>query len=416
VSEDLDQITDDWGVSVTDDFLVVKVTEDLVDPWVSDELVDIKVDVVDVQALNVVVVVSAAELLISEDGVNINDMGGHDPADDFLDVDQGELLEDGVELGGNAPGDEELLEENFLHDQVTLGLNDGVLELLGLGDDLLVNLDIDDLGWLNNNLGLSGKGLNNDFLVGGLDLDVSPDLGDLSDSWAVKEKGLVDLVHQISGIVDLRSEDGLAENWGLDSVVPVAVDSIPGPWVEGLSFVSVSVKNAVEVVSEGHISLEWSDVFLSLDIVVDVVLVVDVRGGWDVLGDDLDLGNDVLVEEDRVPEVRLELGDGPELLEEGRLNISPEDDWVLDPELTEEGDPHVLPEEVGVDQLLNGEDLDLPVDPRVDIVALLISVDGGVLIAIAGGKEGRLGEGWDSEPVVLGEGQGQVVLQEGLLL
>lgn len=67
--------------------------------------------------------------------------------------------------------------------------------------------------------------------------------------------------------------------------------------------------------------------------------------GWDNgLGDDLNLRNDVLVEEDWVTEVHLELGEHPESLEEGRLNISSEDGWVLLPELTEKRDLKILSE------------------------------------------------------------------------
>lgn len=119
--------------------------------------------------------------------------------------------------------------------------------------------------------------------MGGLDLDVSSDLGDLTNLWLVEEESAVDPVEEDLGV---GSEGVTSEDWGLDSV-GVGVVSVPGPWVDGLALISVPVESAVEPVSNGHLSLKGADVVLALDIVVDVV--VEPVVGWDVLGNDLDL-------------------------------------------------------------------------------------------------------------------------------
>jgi len=84
-------------------------------------------------------------------------------------------------------------------------------------------------------------------------------------------------------------------------------------------------------------------------------LSVDVVDGSVLRVEELDKGLDVLVEEDRVQEVLAEGRDLPELLEVDGSNITLEG-WVLDV-LTEEGKAQVLTEELGLVQLIEGQDL-----------------------------------------------------------
>lgn len=125
------------------------------------------------------------------------------------------------------------------------------------------------------------------------------------------------------------------------------------------------------------------------------------------MGDDLDLWNNVLVEEDWVTEVHLELGDGPELLEEWRLNISLEDGWVLLPELTEEGDLEVLSEEWVGHEFLKREDGHTTLGPGLNII---VSVVGGWGEFIRAVKKGFL-QGKGREPM----GVGELVLQKPIV-
>jgi len=264
---------------------------------------------------------------------NVNDVtSGDESVDDFPDLVKGKGLEDGVDFVGDFLGEEELLQEDFL---------DGVfffddLRDLGPWDNLLNNIDIDDFWLFEDNLGLTSDWLNNDFLVGWGNLDISSDLGDFTDDWLVQEQSLVDLVQKelVVDAVSLVSEDivvpgvGVWDNWRVFSVEDSAV-----------------VEDLVEVVSNGDLSALWVNilvqVLLNIDWVVQVVSV-DVLG---LQGDDLYLWDDVLVEEDWVAEVLLEFWDGPELLEEDGLDVPTEDDGVFFPELTEEWDVEVLSEE-----------------------------------------------------------------------
>jgi len=141
------------------------------------------------------------------------------------------------------------------------------------------------------------------------DLNVSLDLGDLT-SGLVDEEGLVDLV-QKEFVVDLVVVEVLSEvllsirvstgiRDGVFTVVPLD-----------------SVEDSVKVVTDNNVS----SVFINIPVQVlvsgggGIEVVVPVED-IDRLGDDLDLGNDVLVEEDWVTEVLLEGWDSPELLEE----------------------------------------------------------------------------------------------------
>jgi len=406
VSENLQQVTGNVGVSVSNKFLVVELSDNLVD------LVTVK-DIVDVNIVNIFnpgvgVVTGWVGVVITEDGLNID--GWDDASEDFPNVVKGKGLKDGVELDGDVLVDEESLEESILHDDITFNivLGDGVD--LRSGNNLFVNLDIDDLGWLIDDLGFTSDRLDNNLLVGRGDLDISSDLGDLSNGWLVDEEGLVDLVQKefvadgiksLSVVVVSSSEEG--------GGVPVRV--VGGVWVSRVgrddgSFNSMS-EDLVQVFLNGDVMTG----VVSLDIVVvsgGGVLVVDSFGGvWGALGDDLELWDDVLVEEDWVTEVLHELWDGPELLEKWRLNISSEDGWVLLPELTEERDGKVLTEEGVRHQLLNVKKGDLTLSPaRFDIIP--VGVGGwGVVKRV---QQGLPGEG--REPVGVRE---ESILQKQIM-
>jgi len=101
--------------------------------------------------------------------------------------------------------------------------------------------------------------------------------------------------------------------------------------------------------------------------------------GWDNgLGNDLNLRNNVLVEEDWVTEVHWELWEHPESLEKWRLNISSEDGWVLLPELTEKWDGEILTEEGVRHELFQ----------RDDGNSTVFSEDGGEVLSIENGVLG----------------------------
>jgi len=403
VSEDLQQVTGNVGVSVSNKFLVVELSDNLVDFVTVKNIVD--VNVVNILNPGVGVVTGWVGVVITEDGLNID--GWDDASEDFPNVVKGKGLEDGVEVEGDVLVDKESLEKGLLHDNITFNivLGDGVD--LRSGNNLFVNFDIDDLGWLIDDLGFTSDRLDNNLLVGRGDLDISSDLSDLSNGWLVDEEGLVDLVQKefvadgiksLSVVVVSSSEDG----GGVSVRAGVPVRVVGDVWVSRVggddgSFNSMS-EDLVQVLLNGDVMTG----IVFLDIVVvsgGGVLVVDSFGGvWDALGDDLDLWDDVLVEEDWVTEVLHELWDGPELLEKWRLNISSEDGWVLLPELTEERDGKVLTEEGVRHQLLNVKKGDLSLSPaRFDIIP--VGVRGwGVVKRV---QQGLPGEG--REPVGVGE-------------
>jgi len=371
VSENLQQVTGDVGVTISNKFLVVELSNNLVDLVSVKEIVDINI----VDILNpgpgVVSGWVGGGVVIAKDGLNIG--GWDDASEDFLNVVKGEGLEDGVELDGDVLVDQESLEESLLDDNITLNivLGDGVD--LRSGDDLLIDLNIDDLGWLIDDLGFTSDGLNNDFLVGGGNLDISSDLGDLSDGWLVDKESFVDLVQKefvADGIKSLSvvvvSSSEIGGGVPIRVVGGVSVSGVGGD--EG-SLNSMS-EDLVQVLFNGDVTA--AKILNAVVVSGGWVLVVDPFGGvWDALGDDLDLWDDVLVEEDWVTEVLHELGDGPELLEKWRLNISSEDGWVLFPELTEEWDGEVLTEEGVRHELIQIQNRDLTLAPaRFNIISV----------------------------------------------
>lgn len=211
VSEDLQQVTGNMGVSISNKVLVVELSNNLVD------LVSVK-DILDINIVDILerVVTDWVGVVITEDGFNIYGWGD-DASEDFLNVVKGKGLEDGVKFDGDVLVDQESLEEGILNNDITFNIvwGDGVD--FRSGDDLLIDLNIDDLGWLIDDLGFTSDWLDNDFLVGWGNLDISSDLGDLSDGWLVKEEGLVDFVQKefvadgiksLSVVVVSSSEEG----------------------------------------------------------------------------------------------------------------------------------------------------------------------------------------------------------------
>lgn len=111
----------------------------MVDNLVDSVTVD---DIVEVNVVDVFVVSGGEGDILTVDGVNIDNGWGDNSSDDFPDVVKGKVLQDAVKLRGDSLGDEETLEEGFLDNDV---FNIGGVVVLGGGDDLLVNLDVNDL-------------------------------------------------------------------------------------------------------------------------------------------------------------------------------------------------------------------------------------------------------------------------------
>lgn len=159
---------------------------------------------------------------------------------------KGEGSEDVVHVRGDVSGDEETLEEGFL--QHVFGLV-GVLRHDGFipGNNLLVNLDINDLGWLVDDLSLSGDGFNNDLLVSWGNLDISSDLGNFSNNGLVDEEGPVDFVQE-EFVVDSLVHSVLvtSEDWGVG--VTICVGRVGGA-VNSMS------KDPVHVISNSDFTL-----------------------------------------------------------------------------------------------------------------------------------------------------------------
>jgi len=186
VSKNLQQVTDNWDVSLTNKFIVVQLVDDLVELVTVDNIVEVNL----VDILNSEVSAGWVSDIITEDGVNIDNGWGHNSADDFLHVVNGKGLKDGVEFGRDTLGDQETLEKNVK----VFTFNLGDLVEFGCGDNLLVNLDIDNVGWLVNNLGFSSDWLDDNFLVSWGNLNIRSDFGNITNDWLVDEEGLVDLV------------------------------------------------------------------------------------------------------------------------------------------------------------------------------------------------------------------------------
>jgi hypothetical protein len=293
----------------------------------------------------------------TKDGVSV-DVWGHNSSDDFPHLVKGKGPEDGVQFISDSLGDQKSLEKSFLHNNVLFNISGDWGLDLGSGHDFLVNLNIYDLGWFIDNFGLSRDGLNNDLSVGWDDFDISSDLGDLTNSWLVDKEVSVDPVQKEFVGLDVLGSSSTKERCG------VSVFTVDG-WVDAGSLRnSTTTDDPVQVLFDGG-NFVFSWVESGGSGVVDVtalnggvsVVVDSLLSVWHGLGNDLQLRNNVLVEEDGVPEVGLELGNSPELLEEWGLNISSEDGWVLFIKLTEERDLEVLSEEWVGDNFLKGEDL-----------------------------------------------------------
>jgi len=288
------------------------------------------------------------DILVEENLDEESITGGDVGEVDVLSVD---LTENGEEVNVSADdgledlwGDNVLLQEDVQEEDIinVLLLVDGIegfnWEDFLDWDDGLGNLDVDDLGFFDN-LAFSGDGLNNKLLLSDQSLNISLDLGHISDGWLVSEQVLVDLVQEelvvggSGGVWQVLTSEA-----GGGKTITVVVNVGKG--------IPVLV---VDIIVEE--SLVTEDI-LRVDIIVSVIVV----GGEVVFGvEELDKGLDVLVEVDRVQEVLLEGRDLPELLEVDGRNITLEG-WVLDV-LTEEGESQVLTEELRLVELLEGEDL-----------------------------------------------------------
>jgi len=394
VSEDLHQVTNNWSVSVSNDVIPGKTAEDLVDLWAFDDIVDIDEAVVGWETLFLVVVPGV-------DGVE--DDGGVNTADNFLHVMKGKSVEDPVHLVGDVLVDQHTSKDVFLDFAFSLSFSHADLSL---GKNTLINLDIDN-SWFSDDFGFPSHGLNN-FLADRGELDIGDDFSDISNNGGPDGVGVhvtVHLVQKVLGGEFVEFVEAASEDWGVPLVVGGVVVSLTfDNWVFGVNITSedsvpevLNVDFSVEVASEGFnlaVSI-WgngvnvtseesapviSNAFLSVidwtPVVVFYISAV-VGGDNDAFSDDLNLGVDVLVEEDWVAEVRLEFRDGPELLEEGRLHIAPEDNWVLLPELTEKWDPVVLLEEGVVDKLLQRHNSHSPVKEGSVIGHRVVSTDVG---------------------------------------
>lgn len=327
------------SVDLTDDLVKVDLSTDdgFVDFWGDDLLVEEDLD---------------------EEDITVGDFGEVE----VLSVD---LTEDGEEIGVAADdgledlwGDDVLLEEDVQEKDVIDLLGNNLGEDLLDWDNLLLNLDINDLGFFNNKLALSGDGLNNNLLLSDQSLDISLNLSVVSDKGLVLEEGLVDLV-----------QEELVVGWGGSSVWQV-LTSEPGGGESITVVVNVWKDILVPVVD---IVLPLEEVLRVDILLLAIVLLVQ----WEVvLGDEeLNKGGDVLVEVDGVQEVLTESRDLPELLEVGGAKITLEG-WVLDV-LADKGETQVvLTEELGLVELLEGEDLiDVVVVDNIVVVVVVDSLE-----------------------------------------
>jgi len=123
----------------------------------------------------------------------------------------------------------------------------------------------------------------------------------------------------------------------------------------------------------------WEDILVLDNEVIngltsENVTSVHILSVWDLVwasvlgGEDLNKGEDVLVEVDGVQKVLLEGGDLPETLEVDGSNV-PLEDWVLDV-FSEEGDGQVLLEKFSVVDLFEGEETVNIVDFTEDLLLL----------------------------------------------
>jgi hypothetical protein len=370
---DVDELTDDLvegDLSADDQF---------VDLWGDDVLVEEDLD---------------------EEGIELGDFGEVN----VLSVD---FTEDGEEVSVSAEdghvhfgGDHVLLEEDVQEEDIAFGdgvdelvveLTDDLVEgdlsaddqLVDLwGDDVLVEENLDEEGIKFGDFG-EVEILAVDFTKDGEEGDLATDDG-LEDFWG--DHVLLEEDVQKEDIIDVLSENGvdgldwetLLLNHGVDlgffNGDQLVGEQVLGDLLQKEFVVGGSEWQVLSSEAGGGLSITvvvnvWEDIHVpGVDIILDkslvesedilrkdIILSVEVVD-WGVLGvEELDKGLDVLVEEDRVQEVLLEGRDLPESLEVDGGNITLEG-WVLDV-LTEEGKAQVLTEELGLVQLIDGEDL-----------------------------------------------------------
>jgi len=221
VSDDLVQVTDPLVVLVTNNFIVVKTADDSV------ELVTVS-DVIVVDIVVVVLVVNTINADLSRD----------DAVDDFLNVVVREGPEDLVDVVVDLPLLQETDEEDFLLDLI---LDRVVVTDSSLGNNLVVNLDINNAGWLDDVFLLSSVGVDDDVLFSWGNLDISDDIGDFSNLGLVDEEGTVDFVQKVpvSQDVVVSVSGNLSESEPLSQsvvlsitivVVSIVVTSIVVDW------------------------------------------------------------------------------------------------------------------------------------------------------------------------------------------
>jgi len=389
VSKDSQKVTGNWGISVSNKFVVLKLAKDLVDPVPLSVLG--KVNIVVLNVFNSKMAAGWVGDFIPEDGLLINHGWVDDASDEFPNLVKGKGLQDGVEFDRDTSVDQESLEESGLDDVVAFNFFKGGWGglVFGSGDDFLINLDINDLGWLINNLGFSGDWLNNDLLLGWGNLNINISSDNFS---SVNKEGSVDFVQKefVVDLVLLSVVESLTKDltkgggaWVFGRVSSIWIDWSLNP------FLSI---DPVQVVLNGDSTGSWADVVLDIIVVsgsgwvvpvvhsLGGVWVLGVVGVWISLGNDLDLWKNVSPEEVWVTEILLELWDPVESLEQRRLYISSEDGWVFLVKLTEQRNSQVLPEDGQLDELFIRE------KGHRDIIAIRVWVGGGRVVVA-----GRIG-------------------------
>jgi len=177
------------------------------------------------------------------------------------------------------------------------------------------------------------------------------------DGWDVTD-GLVNLWGVVRG---LDFSNLLVDHQVLVDLVQkkLVVNSLGGGWVvlTSISGKSIAARDHILLLLSVNV---WEDILVLDNEVIKGLTSVHILSIWDLVweivlgGEDLNKGEDVLVEVDGVQKVLLEGGDLPETLEVDGSDV-PLEDWVLDI-LSEEGDGQVLSKELGIVDLFEGED------------------------------------------------------------
>jgi len=196
------------------------------------------------------------------------------------------------------------------------------------------------------------------------------------DGWDVTD-GLVNLWGVVRG---LDFSNLLVDHQVLVDLVQkkLVVNSLGGGWVvlTSISGKSIAARDHILLLLSVNV---WEDILVLDNEVIkgltsENVTSVHILSVWDLVweivlgGEDLNKGEDVLVEVDGVQKVLLEGGDLPETLEVDGSDV-PLEDWVLDI-LSEKRDGQVLSEEFSVVDLFEGEDTVNIVDFTEDLLLI----------------------------------------------